>query len=526
MKRILSIICFTIFATNALADEKVLHSTITSVVAYPDSGAVTRQAEVSLPAGEYTLYFQNLPSGLDTNSVQVNAEASVASTILDITTKEQRKLEVPNERLQALDKQIEVLKNERLALHDQANVLAAEQVTLLLVQKGMLVPDKNGVRPTLAELKNIMLFSKDKLAESLESLRLIAEQKQRVDEKIEQLNAERLPLSQQNIMVKNVAVRIYLEKAGTVNLSLTYVVRNIAWSPRYDIRFDSHNNKLVLTYLGSIHQTTGEDWSNVKVILSTARPSLDTTIPVLSPWHLNERSKPAPQPRLQADMMGSMTSDYVAETPVASVSQELTSASFNILKPITLLSGSANKTIEIAHINLPITLSYIAVPKLSQAVYLQVNTVNKSDFTLLEGQTNIFMDNRFVSSGYLNTTMPNEKFILDLGIDPTMAVTYKQVKQFTEQTGLTNSYTKITYDYLVTIQNNKMTAEKIQVLNQIPVSGDDQITVKLLSPSAKGILLDKEGKLTDEWILKPHEKKEQQLKYFVEYPNGLKVLGL
>lgn len=517
-------------ATSVLAEEKILDSVITSVVAYPDSGTVTRQATISLPAGEHTLYFQDLPNSLDTNSIQVNAEASVTSTILDITTKEQRKLETANERLQAVEKKIEVLKKEQLMLHDQFNVLDAQQATLTLMQEGMLVPDKNGVRPTLDELKNIMLFSREKLAESLENMRIIAEKQQLIIKKLEQLNAERVPLSRQNLIVKNVATRVYLEKAGTINLSLTYVMPTITWSPRYDIRFDSHNTKLILTYLGSIQQTTGEDWRNIKLTLSTARPSLDTTIPVLNPWHLNEASKSViPKPRPMADMKATAVTEanvYAAEPAAAIVNQELTSASFNIAKPISLLSGASNKAVDIAHVNLPVALNYITVPRLSQAVYVQANTVNESAFTLLEGQTNIFMDNRFVGNGYLNTTMPNEKFTLDLGIDPAIAVTYKRIKQFTEQTGLTNSYTKITYDYLLTIQNNKTTAEKIKVLNQIPVSQDDQITVRLLSPSIKNVALDKEGKMDEEWILKAREKKEQQIKYFVEYPKGLEVLGL
>lgn len=524
MKKVLSIVCLTLLVGNVLADEKILDSSISAVVAYPDSGAVTRQAEITLPAGEHTLYFQHLPSQLDTNSVQVDAQANVPNTILEITTKEQRKLEVANDRLQEVDKQIELLKNENLVLQDQARILVDQQNTVKLMQQGMLVPNKNGAKPTLDELKNIMLFSKDELTANLEKLSKIAEQRQLIMEKLRQLNSELVSLFKQASVVKNVGVRVYLEKAGTIKLNLTYVLPNITWKPRYDIRFDSTQNKLVLTYLGNVQQTTGEDWRNIKLTFSTARPSSDTAIPTLNPWFLNERAA-AKSNNIMASADVNM-SNYTAVAPVATVSQELTSASFNISKPISLLSGSTSKFIDITTMNLPVSLSYIAVPRLSQAVYLQVNTVNQSDYPLLSGQTNIFMNNRFVTSSYLKTTMPNEKFALDLGIDPAIAVTYKLVKQFTEQTGLTNGYTKITYDYLLTIQNNKMSAEKIKILNQIPISSDDQITVKLLSPSAQAVSLDKEGKTAEEWTLKAGEKKEQQLKYFVEYPKTLRVMGL
>lgn len=507
-----------------LADEKILDSMISSVVVYPDGGAVTRQAEITLPAGEHTLYFQNLPNTLATDSVQVDVQATTASTILDITTKEQKKLTATNERLQALDKQIETLTNESQVLQDQLDILTAQQSTLTLMQQAMLTPNTNGVRPSLVELKNIMLFSKDELSANLEKRRLLEEQKLVVTEKLRQLAAERLPLSRQNFAVKNVAVRVNLEKAGSLKVNLTYVMPHITWSPRYDIRFDTHNNKLALTYLGRIQQATGEDWHNVKLTLSTARPSADTIIPVLRPWHLDERAVTA-KLRQAVDMSAKVSggTTFVVQ-PAPPVAQELTSASFNLNKPIALLSGTTSKFVDITTVNLPVSLSYVTVPKLSQAAYLQVNTVNQSDYPLLNGQTNIFMDNRFVSSGYLKTTMPNEKFSLDLGIDPSIAVAYKQVQKFTEQTGLTSSYTKTTYEYLLTIQNNKRVDEKIKVIDQIPVSQDEQITVKLLLPPVKTV--DKEGKITEEWVLKAGEKKEQLLKYTVEYPKALRVLGL
>jgi len=65
---------FTPFAVSAA--ELETHSKIEAVTLFPNSALVSRVAEVDLPAGETTVLFDNLPSGLDPASVQVSAQAS------------------------------------------------------------------------------------------------------------------------------------------------------------------------------------------------------------------------------------------------------------------------------------------------------------------------------------------------------------------------------------------------------------------------------------------------------------------
>ena len=38
--------------------------------------------------------------------------------------------------------------------------------------------------------------------------------------------------------------------------------------------------------IGEVRQRTGEDWSNVRLTLSTARPSVSARLPELDPWFI------------------------------------------------------------------------------------------------------------------------------------------------------------------------------------------------------------------------------------------------
>ncbi|KAG6812258.1 hypothetical protein H0H92_003714 [Tricholoma furcatifolium] len=96
-----------------------------------------------------------------------------------------------------------------------------------------------------------------------------------------------------------VAIVLGTDIGTTVDLKLTYIVSNVSWKPTYELHAKTENGKpspsVALHYRARIVQTTGEDWTNTSMTLSTM--SSDTTakrIPSLLPVKL--RSKPSFKP--------------------------------------------------------------------------------------------------------------------------------------------------------------------------------------------------------------------------------------
>ena len=169
---------------------------------------------------------------------------------------------------------------------------------------------------------------------------------------------------------------------------------------------------------------------------------------------------------------------------------------------------------------------YLTVPKRQAAAFLTSKVVNISDFPLLAGAMNVFLDGTFVATSGLRTVMSGEKFDLALGVDDGIAIKHKRVQKFTEDTGLTNSGKRITYEYLLTIQNNKKTAERVIVVDQVPLTRNEKIVVKLLAPDAKDVKPTDEGSLKWSRDLKPGEKRELTVKFAIEYDKDTNVSGL
>jgi len=66
-------------------------------------------------------------------------------------------------------------------------------------------------------------------------------------------------------------------------LKLTYIITGASWKASYDMRVGAELNDLSITYYGHIINSTGEDWTNTKVTLSTAQPSIQGRPPDLKP---------------------------------------------------------------------------------------------------------------------------------------------------------------------------------------------------------------------------------------------------
>ena len=74
--------------------------------------------------------------------------------------------------------------------------------------------------------------------------------------------------------------------AGAYDFTLSYLTPTAYWNPSYDIKVDNINSPLKLVYKAKLAQTSGIDWSKVKLILSTALPNQSGNAPVLSSWFL------------------------------------------------------------------------------------------------------------------------------------------------------------------------------------------------------------------------------------------------
>ncbi len=530
-------------------------SHISAVTVYQDRAVVTRSASVQLSGGTTELVFANLPQSLNEQSLQVSGKGSAAATILDVSAKQTFVDYTPDARVKELEDQLKGLGKQMRGLDDRTTLLNAQSVTLDRMEAALFAPPTKDVpRPDLNQFTASLTYLSEQKAKIVTDRATLDEQREELNNRIatvqNQLNQLR---GAGGKAFKTVTVRVASTSAGSLDVALSYTVPGASWVPSYDARLASAERAVQLDYFGLVRQATGEDWKDVALTLSTARPSLGGAAPVLNVWNLDIFSpialrqreemekrdayaarKAMAAPAAAAVNMQTLTTNGVMEADElkdasfsgATIETGATSASFKIAVGSSVPSDNSPQKVPITSASLKATPEYLTVPKRQAAAFLTSKVVNSSDFPFLAGAMNVFLDGTFVATSSLRTVMSGEKFDLALGVDDGIAIKHKRVNKFTEDTGLTNSGKRITYEYLITVQNNKKTSERVIVADQVPLSRNEKIVVKLLSPDAKEVKPTDEGTLKWSLDLKPGEKRELTVKFTVEFDNGVNVAGL
>jgi uncharacterized protein (TIGR02231 family) len=565
---VLSLLTIFLSCPRGLSAEKA-NSRINAVTVYRDRAVVTRTASAQLAAGEQVLSFENLPAALVDQSLQAAGRGVAGATILDVSAQNVFAEATSNDRVKDLETQIKELQRQRRVLDDRGKVLEEQRG---FVQRMLQASTTNGpagatgtvARPTLDEWQKLFAYSEETLG------KINAEQ-QKLDVDREPLQAKQTALEQQLNQLrgargkqsKTVTVRLSLTNPGKMDVSLQYAVPAASWSPSYDARLRSADRAIDLSYFGIVRNGTGEDWTDVALTLSTARPSLGGGAPELRPWIADVARPTAPtaQPggaggrgggggaapaspqvfnnRDAISSVGGFSADQAVDSRAnllsADVEAGATSATFKIPVSVSVPGNNTTQKVAINTGRLMATLQFQSTPKMLEAAFLNANATNTSEYPFLAGPMNTYLDDTFIAASSLKTVMPGEKFDLALGTDDGIAVKRRLVNRFTEDTGLTSKTRRTTYEILVTITNNKKTTEQIAFKEPTPVSRDEKIVVKISTPqekeigtpaSPKEVTREEDGKLVWRFSLKPGEKREFPLKLSIEHPVDMTITGL
>lgn len=527
-----------------------VESRLTAATVYLDRAVITRTATAEVAPGVRELTFADLPAGLVDSSLQVSGRGTATATILDVGARQVFVESTPDTRLKTLEDELNALLRQRRALDDRTKLLASQLASYALAETALLAPPtKDAPRPTLAELTATLAYLNEQRAKNSADRAVLDDDRAALAPKIAAAEARLNELrgTAPGRATKTVTVRVATSVAGRLDLILSYAVPGASWTPAYDARVSAVDRKVELGYFGVVRQSTGEDWRDVALTLSTARPSLGGGPAPLTPWTLDvfnprlpvgydkrrerslgmlEMAEMKSAIGVQAAAMADAAPEQAANFALATVETAATSATFRIAAPTTVAGDNASQRVAITTASLAATPEYLAIPKRLPAAFLTTKVVNTSEFPFLAGALNVFLDGTFVAASSLRAVQPGEKFDLALGVDEGIALKRKLVNRFAEDTGLTNNGRRVTYEFLLTVQNNKPTAERVVLQDQLPISRNEKIVVKHLSPDPKDLKPDNEGILKWTLDLKPGEKREITLKFSVDHSADVNVAGL
>jgi uncharacterized protein (TIGR02231 family) len=524
-------------AVQAQAADLAATSTVDTVTVYPDGASVTRVIALDLPAGDNSAVVDDFPLGLDTSSLRVEGEAGAKLTIGAIDARPPRA--APPVNMPEIDKRIEALGDERA---DLDGAIAAATARRKFAERfadaspaGL--GDKGEARP-LAEWRAAFAAVAEEVAASETAVR-DAERKQRdIDREIARLEQDRTIKPSDKLEVR---VDLSAEAATKATLRVTYSVRKARWTPLYDARLDTGTRDrkpaLELVRRAEITQTTGEDWSNVALSVSTVRTARGGNAPDLNPLIVHyPQPLPAPAPPMafvpdnKTRAVRSAAEPAVAPSMAAQRAEEQQAAvevggfqvMFRIPGRVSIGTSEGAKSLRVSTASIAPDLVIRSVPVADPTAYLEASFRQTEDAPLLPGRVAIYRDGIFVGRIQMAGASKDETVRLGFGADDQVKIERAVVKRNEGTAGLIVTTSKTDERaYRTTVRNGHDFPVKIAIEDQLPVSETEDIQVEMLpstTPPTATNLRDRRGVLGWSFDAKPGEVREIAFAWRVSWP--------
>ncbi|MEQ4302237.1 DUF4139 domain-containing protein [Plantactinospora sp. B6F1] len=526
---------------------------IVAVTVFPDRARVTRRADLQLPAGEHRIRIGPLPLGLHRDSLRVSGHGPASVLGVDVLTEVQPRT---SDRTAAeLEQRRRELTGELAELADADAVeTGREEFLTRLAQRagGTYARALAGGEATPADVLGFTDSVAEQTAASQARRRELGRRRDETQDRLAAVERELAALPgkrQPDRLAADVVVRsdpADAEQPGDgsgsaeVRLELSYVVPGAGWTSSYDLRLVDEN--LTLTWFGLVSQRTGEDWPECELQLSTARPTTGTALPELTPWYLDqldrtvqERGRGGAPVRTMAVAAGAVGGPPPAPGAVArraapvaqstaTVEQGVVAATYRPARPVAVpADGGAHRAV-VAVLELESTLDYVTAPVRTPDVHLRATVTNGSAHTMLPGPASVFHGGDFVGSTPLPTWAPGEEVELALGLDDRIRVKRELIRRSDTRATL-GSTRRREVEYRTTVANHTPRPARVTMLDQLPVSRAEGITVRELrldpAPEERAAL----GELIWRLELPPGASREILLGLRVELAKGVELAG-
>ncbi len=511
-------------------------SRVDRVVLYPDMAEVTRVVEVDRP--ETTVILAGLTPNLLPDTLSARVLTGVAR-ITGVSAEDLFRTEPVDERVGELTRRIEELSDGKRRAEEAAAAGRREKELLdrgilAIYSPGEIGKDGEKGRPgrlSVAEIDAALSLYRAR-AEALDGSVLENDRKARDLEKEiaaarQELNKIRNPRPTQEKVV-----RVDLAPAGKCRIAIAYRVPAAGFVPRYNARLLPGPGTLSLELIAEAWQRTGEDWKEVTLTFSTARPGRTAQLPPLPPWELDFYRPPVARPMMKmrqeaadASLAGALAPEAKEEGALPPPARRFASLEATLKGRHALGGNGEKKTFLLVRQEQKTEVAWRAVPKMIEGAYLEANGRNETGLPVFAAPAALFLEDAYVGRGRLPDIPEGEEFKIDFGQDPGVQIKRKELERRREEAGVFAKVKRTRFRYEITAQNFRNEAVSLTILDQIPFPRHKDIVVKDVEIAGGG-KTGEQGEITWEFPLAAGEKKVLGLSFTVEYPADKEIHGL
>lgn len=323
-------------AQDAAIEEKKLNSEVSEVTVYFKGAQVKRVKPLKLKPGKYRLVFEGLEPDLMDNSLQVKVDDGLVINYVNKRSNFLKRLD-KNEKAEALQTSLDSL---QILIEDESDVLALYQnQEKILALNNEIGGQQEGVR--VNELIETVEFYEVKLKE----IKMAQRKSHRRIKDLEKLLREKTAQKQEITSVvppktSEIIVEASCEDTFKGNVTLKYIIPNAGWTPIYDLRAEDIDEPINLILKANVRQSSGSDWKDVKLNLTSENPFESGQLPELKRWDLGSLRNSKPTPELNIASMELSGSGSIQGTVSDDRSEPIPFANVSLLNEGEIVTGS------------------------------------------------------------------------------------------------------------------------------------------------------------------------------------------
>jgi uncharacterized protein (TIGR02231 family) len=503
-----------------------VNTTIDEVKVFLNGAQISRIGNINLLKGDNKIIISNLPNDLDAKTVIVKGQGdfiiqTVNTSINYLSDSENDpKYKVLKDSLNLLQNKVD-LNNSYLQVYADEEAMIKANKTIGGTQNGT----------NVAELVKAADFFHNRLLEiKTRTIELSNQNRdlQLVINKIKKQIASYEAIARRPI--GEISINIYADKATTGKLNITYFTNYASWIPSYDLRFTDLNKPITLQLKGQINQTTGENWQNAKIILSSSNPTISQQKPQLHPWYLSVYT---PKKYAEALIRGEKADGSVGYVQNVIVIKELpapTMMATSYETPVSMeytlearidVPSNQEKLVNIQSYEMPAKYLYYTAPKVDPDAFLIANIYDWGKNYFLDGIANIYFENSFIGTTNISTYQVEDTMQVSLGRDKSVIVNRNVIKDSTAKQVI-GSKVKYNRAFEITVRNNKKYPIEIIIEDQLPISQQKEIEVSDIAVGNGKI--DPDTKIvTWRYTIQPNATIKTTIKFVVKSPKELNL---
>lgn len=526
----------------AHADDLGVASKIARVTVYEDRALVERTATVTLPAGTTRLVFRGLPAGVDATALRARSpQAKVLGADVETVPLASEALPAAEAARKEWDLARRVLSLAKMDLDDAKDAWDR----LKSVRASALGTGADGLGGAPLDAKSVERMLDLVEEQGRKARRTIidaetAHEQARSAEDAARRRFEQMSAAAQRSETRAI-VTVTAAEPAEASISLSYLLGNAGWTPAYDLRVNEDFGGMTLEMHALVRQATGEDWRDVAMELTTAQPSAGAAPPEPSPWTIDLLREPRDgavskraAPGLAAPLMDAAeekSKDAGFEAPVR---RSGVTVAFGAALPATVAPDGKPVRVALGRFEMKPDVRWTAFPRATDKVFVTAKTRNTLGTALPGGEARVFVGPDFVGAMALEDWGQEKEIDVGLGADREVEVARESLKHERSTEGVFSKDTVHARSWRITVKNHRDRGIDLRLLDQVPVSRDEDLKVEITENSHALATLpareaeDNKARGVLEWRLPVAQRGEADVRFSfkVTHPRDRTVLGM